>query len=47
MEQLLGQDASFLYSEAARSSMHIGALDLYDLATTQGGKQRFKDIWDL
>ena len=44
MEQLSGQDASFLYSETARSPMHIGALAIYDPATTQGGKQRFKDI---
>lgn len=44
MEQLSGQDASFLYSETARSPMHIGALAIYDPATTQGCKQRFKDI---
>ena len=44
MEQLTGQDASFLYAETARTPMHIGALAIYDPSTVEGGKQRFKDI---
>jgi len=44
MEQLSWQAASFLYSETARSPIPIGALAIYDPATTQGGKQHFKDI---
>jgi len=44
MEQLTGQDASFLYGETARSPMHIGALAVYDPAGLEGGTQRFKNI---
>ncbi len=44
MEQLTGQDASFLYGETANSPMHIGGLMIYDPSTVKGGKQRFKDI---
>ncbi|MBL4681553.1 MAG: wax ester/triacylglycerol synthase family O-acyltransferase [Pseudomonadales bacterium] len=44
MEQLTGQDASFLYGETARSPMHIGGLAIYDPAGLEGGTQRFKNI---
>ena len=44
MEQLSGQDASFLYGETPTSPMHIGGLMIYDPSTVKGGKQRFKDI---
>lgn len=44
MEQMSGQDASFLYNETPNSPMHIGALMIYDPSTVEGGKQRFKDI---
>lgn len=44
MEQLTGQDASFLYGETARSPMHIGALAIYDPEGLEGGTQRFKNI---
>lgn len=44
MEQMSGQDASFLYNETPNSPMHIGGLMIYDPSTVKGGKQRFKDI---
>ena len=44
MEQLSGQDASFLYGETPRSPMHIGAIAIYDPSSCKDGKQRFKDI---
>jgi len=44
VEQLSGQDASFIYSEMPKSPMHIGGLCIYDPSTIEGGKQRFKDI---
>jgi len=33
MEQLSGQDASFLYFETANAPMHIGSFALYDPST--------------
>ena len=44
MQQLSGQDASFLYLETPTSPMHIGSIMIYDPATVKGGKQGFKDI---
>ena len=44
MQQLSGQDASFLYFETPRTPMHIGGIMIYDPSTTGGGKQGFKDI---
>jgi diacylglycerol O-acyltransferase len=44
MEQLTGQDASFLYTETSRSPMHIGAIAIYDPSELEGGVQRFKTI---
>lgn len=44
MEQLTGQDASFLYSETPRSPMHIGGIAIYDPSELEGGTQRFKNI---
>lgn len=44
MQQLSGQDASFLYTETTKSPMHIGAIAIYDQSTLPGGVQRFKDI---
>jgi len=44
MQQLSGQDASFLYFETPKSPMHIGSISIYDQATAPGGKQGFKDI---
>jgi WS/DGAT/MGAT family acyltransferase len=44
MEQLTGQDASFLYAETSKAPMHIGGVSIYDPSTAAGGKQRFKDI---
>ncbi|MGE0621190.1 MAG: wax ester/triacylglycerol synthase family O-acyltransferase [Pseudomonadales bacterium] len=44
MQQLSGQDASFLYFETPTSPMHIGGIMIYDPSTVKGGKQGFKDI---
>ena len=44
MQQLSGQDASFLYFETPSAPMHIGGIQIYDPSTVEGGKQRFKDI---
>lgn len=44
MQQLTGQDASFLYFETPTSPMHIGAVAIYDQSELEGGVQRFKDI---
>ncbi len=44
MEQLSGQDASFVYMETQNTPMHIGSVAIYDPSTAPGGKVRFKDI---
>lgn len=44
MEQLSGQDASFVYLETPTTPMHIGSLGIYDPSTAPGGKVRFKEI---
>lgn len=44
MEQLSGQDASFVYFETANTPMHIGSVGIYDPSTAPGGFVRFKDI---
>ncbi len=44
MEQLSGQDASFVYFETPATPMHIGSVAIYDPSTAPGGKVRFKDI---
>jgi diacylglycerol O-acyltransferase / wax synthase len=44
MEQLSGQDASFVYMETPTSPMHIGSVGIYDPSTAPGGFVRFKDI---
>ena len=44
MEQLSGQDASFVYFETANTPMHIGSVAIYDPSTAPGGKVRFKEI---
>lgn len=47
MEQLGGQDATFLYVESARMPMHIGSINIYDQSTAPGGQVRFKQILEL
>jgi WS/DGAT/MGAT family acyltransferase len=47
VEQLSGQDATFLYLESARMPMHIGSVNVYDPSTAPGGQVRFKQILDL
>jgi diacylglycerol O-acyltransferase / wax synthase len=44
MEQLSGQDASFVYFETPATPMHIGSVGIYDPSTAPGGKVRFKQI---
>jgi diacylglycerol O-acyltransferase / wax synthase len=44
MEQLSGQDASFVYFETANTPMHIGSVGIYDPSTAPGGMVRFKEI---
>ncbi len=44
MEQLSGQDASFVYFETAATPMHIGSVAIYDPSTAPDGFVRFKDI---
>ena len=47
MQQLSGQDATFLYVESPRMPMHIGSLNVYDQSTAAGGRVRFKQILEL
>ena len=44
MQQLSGQDASFVYLETPHTPMHIGSCAIYDPSTAPGGFVRFKDI---
>ena len=44
MQQLSGQDASFLYFETPTTPMHIGSIMIYDQSTTGKDRQGFKDI---
>ncbi len=44
MQQLSGQDASFVYMETPSTPMHIGSVGIYDPSTAPGGFVRFKDI---
>jgi diacylglycerol O-acyltransferase / wax synthase len=44
MEQLSGQDASFVYFDTPTTPMHIGSVGIYDPSTAPGGFVRFKDI---
>jgi diacylglycerol O-acyltransferase / wax synthase len=44
MEQLSGQDASFVYLETPTTPMHIGSVGIYDPSSAPGGFVRFKDI---
>lgn len=44
MQQLSGQDASFVYMETPSTPMHIGSVGIYDPSTAPGGFVRFKDV---
>ena len=46
MQQLSGQDASFIYSETPSAHQHVASLSLYDQSTAPGGIVRFRDIKD-
>jgi diacylglycerol O-acyltransferase / wax synthase len=47
MQQLSGQDASFVYLETPHTPMHIGSVGIYDPSTAPGGFVRFKDVLDF
>jgi diacylglycerol O-acyltransferase len=44
MQQLSGQDASFVYSERPHAPTHITSIMIYDPSTAPGGKVTFKGI---
>jgi len=44
MQQLTGQDASFLYFETPSAPMHVGGVMIYDQSELPDGKQRFTNI---
>jgi WS/DGAT/MGAT family acyltransferase len=44
VQQLSGQDASFVYMETPTTPMHIGSVGIYDPSTAPNGFVRFKDI---
>jgi WS/DGAT/MGAT family acyltransferase len=47
MQQLSGQDASFVYLETPHTPMHIGSVGIYDPSTAPDGFVRFKDILEF
>ena len=47
MQQLSGQDASFVYMETPSTPMHIGSVGIYDPSTAPNGFVRFKEILDF
>lgn len=44
MQQLSGQDASFIYSERSHAPTHITSIGIYDPSTAPGGRVTFKGI---
>ena len=46
MQQLSGQDASFLYFETPNTHMHVASLALYDQSTAPNQLVRFRDLTD-
>ena len=44
MEQLSGQDASFLYAETPHAPLHVGTIGIYDQSSVPGGTLRFREI---
>jgi len=44
MQQLSGQDASFIYSEQPHAPTHITSIGIYDQSTAPGGRVTFKGI---
>ncbi len=46
MEQLSGQDASFLYAESKHAPLHVGSIGIYDQSSVPGGILRFREILD-
>ncbi len=47
MQQLSGQDAMFIHTEAAGIPQHISSLGIYDQSTAEGGLVRLKQIIEL
>jgi WS/DGAT/MGAT family acyltransferase len=46
MQQLSGQDASFIYSERPHAPTHITSISVYDPSTAPGGEVTFAQIMD-
>ena len=46
MQQLSGQDASFIYSERPHAPTHITSISIYDPSTAPGGQVTFADVMD-
>ena len=46
MQQLSGQDASFIYSERPHAPTHITSISIYDPSTAPGGEVSFDDVLD-
>jgi diacylglycerol O-acyltransferase len=46
MQQLSGQDASFIYSERPHAPTHITSISIYDPSTAPGGRVSFNDVLD-
>jgi diacylglycerol O-acyltransferase / wax synthase len=44
MQQLSGQDASFIYTERAHAPTHITSISIYDPSTAPGGEVSFEQI---
>ncbi|HEU4840071.1 MAG TPA: wax ester/triacylglycerol synthase family O-acyltransferase [Ilumatobacteraceae bacterium] len=44
MQQLSGQDASFIYSERPHAPTHITSISIYDPSTAPGGEVTFADV---
>ena len=44
MQQLSGQDASFIYSERPHAPTHVTTIEIYDPSTAPGGAVTFKGI---
>ena len=44
MQQLSGQDASFIYTEQAHAPTHVTSIGIYDQSTAPGGTVTFKGI---
>jgi diacylglycerol O-acyltransferase / wax synthase len=46
MQQLSGQDASFLYFDTPNAPMNVGFIGIYDQSSAPDGKVTFRGILD-